>query len=79
MTLLHGIAIVRLGKPSWKVDKVYTAVGGTSTFYHTIPILITKHATVAVSSAFDSFPCIDYACICMLWQIDQVSIVRSNF
>ena len=79
MTLLHGIAIVRVGKPSWKVDKVSTAVGGTSTFYHTIPILITKHTTpVAVSSAFNSFSCIDHARICVLWQIHQLSIVPSN-
>lgn len=79
MTLLHGIAIVRVGKPSWKVDKVCTPVGGTSTFYHTTSILVTKHATpLAVSSAFNSFSCIDYACVCMPWQIDQVIIVPSN-
>lgn len=62
-----------------KVDKVCTPVGGTSAFYHIVAILITVCTiAAAVSSGFNSFSCKDHACIFMIWQIDQISIVLSH-
>lgn len=38
MTLPHGIAIVRMGKPSWKADKLCTSVGGITPFITLFPL-----------------------------------------
>lgn len=43
------------------MDKVCTPVGGTSAFYHVVPVLITVYTIpVAVSSAVNSFSCKDH-------------------